>query len=361
MTRRVGIAIVLLMTLLGSSGLAWFSAAAPVRAQASFEVLELGLPDGYTMAAPADLNDQGWVLVNASNDEGERAFLFRDGTFVQLGTEDEVAVGSALNEEGMAAGWALAPTDGTGESQPRGVLLTPDLTIELITNGFESRAHGLNDQGEPVGEARVTETAVSHQPVFWTADGMGVLAGPEGETAGVARDVNVIGQIVGWTGTTAESEAGRATLWQEGAPLDLGTLGGDWSDALAINDNGVVVGVSTTDSGQMSVAADGTAAFVWADGTMHQLEAADGQIWSQAVDLNSTEMIVGSIRIEGRDEPLAAIWTSRSISLLNDLIAPDAGFDLTEAVAVNELGQIVCVALDESGAQTMVLLTVLGN
>jgi probable HAF family extracellular repeat protein len=76
--------------------------------------------------------------------------------------------------------------------------------------------------------------------------------------------VNNQGQVVGMSDLTGD-EAFHATLWQEGAITDLGTLAGDVSAfASGINDKGQVVGTSIDASGNIR-------AFIWQDGVMTDL------------------------------------------------------------------------------------------
>src|SRR6266545_2475214 len=72
--------------------------------------------------------------------------------------------------------------------------------------------------------------------------------GALGGTFSDARAINERGQVVGES-TTASGEV-HAFLWQDGTMSDLGTLGGDRSEAAGINEHGQVVGSSQTASGE---------------------------------------------------------------------------------------------------------------
>ena len=64
--------------------------------------------------------------------------------------------------------------------------------------------------------------------------------------------VNDLGQVVGYSVTTAEE--GHAFLWEKTTGMtDLGTLGSDYSAALAINDRGQIVGEAGNATGVLIV------------------------------------------------------------------------------------------------------------
>jgi probable HAF family extracellular repeat protein len=64
--------------------------------------------------------------------------------------------------------------------------------------------------------------------------------------------------VVGATETGGPAD--HAFLWRDGTMLDLGTLGGEFSEAMEVNNRGVVVGNSETASGTLRP-------FVWYRGS----------------------------------------------------------------------------------------------
>ncbi len=92
-------------------------------------------------------------------------------------------------------------------------------------------------------------------------------------------------------------------LWRNGKITDLGSLGGDFSAAVAINERGQVIGVSVP-GGRASVHA-----FLWQDGRMTDLGTLGGAE-SDPSALNEHDQVVG-LAGTARGKGHAVLWTLR--------------------------------------------------
>jgi probable HAF family extracellular repeat protein len=250
------------------------------------------------------------------------AFLWEDGVMTDLGTlaPDVGSVAEAINRHGESVGsvgsgfncrpviWLPEPRYGL----PAGINALP------LTGSFdEGNAFDINDRGEVVGflTAGCDTPGILDHPYLWLpAPAYGLPAGPHdlmpGAPSGVfalAEAINELGEIVGWSSDLGPNEP---FLWRDGAfeplPLPPGIVS---ASALDINDLGQVVGIGD----------DGTFA-----------------------------------------PPRALLWSDGEVHDLNDLIAPDSGWVLQTAVAINRRSQIAGHGLRE-GERRAFLLTPVGD
>ena len=148
----------------------------------------------------------------------------------------------------------------------------------------------INDAGQVLETLTLAPNAVRHSYVWQdgTVSDLGSLGGRE--TVGVA--INARGQVIRWSSTSTGAQ--YAFMWQAGTMRDLGTLGGATSDPTAINANGEIVGSSSTANGAQHP-------FLWRDNVMRDLGTLDeaAMSTSAATAINDHGLIVGISPIAG--------------------------------------------------------------
>ena len=173
------------------------------------------------------------------------------------------------------------------------------------------------------------------------ATDLGTLGGQQSEAFGV----NNYTQIVGYSNVASGAE--HAFLWTRGGGMqDLGTLGGTASHAYAINDSGQVVGSSTTAAGD-------THAFLWTarDG-MRDLGTLGGAL-SEARAISKSGAIVGGSYLSGGGSEVTFLWSAGVMETL--------GGTRSRGLAVNNAPQVVGTADALDGTYRSLLWTKSGG
>lgn len=141
--------------------------------------------------------------------------------------------------------------------------------LELGTPTVSVSIHGLDEAGEVVGTLSTDGNRVIH--AFRRTATALVDLGTDGEQQSQAWGANNLGDTVGEVASIEPDHfiIPEATIfWRDGSIGRLGTLGGRWSRAIAMNDRGDVVGQSTFDPYRIY---NNPHAFLWRDGVMHDL------------------------------------------------------------------------------------------
>jgi len=301
------------------------------------------------------------------------AFLRRDGHMVDLGTlggPNSIAGGPS----DIGNRWAVfsdTPTmDPLGEDFCgfgtylicRGAVWDGEMWPLPTLGGNNAEAFTANIRGEIVGAAE-NDTVDPSCPMPKVLDFEAVQWGPElgrvrelrplhGDTVGFALGLNDLGQAVGSSGTcantTSNSVSGlisgpHAVLWQDGSPTDLGSLGGKLvSVGAAINNRSEVVGAS-------DLAGDTEAhSFLWTKKTgMQDLGTLGTDPSNFAGWINNKEQIVGW-SCDSSGNCRAYLWQSHKMVDLNTLIPPDSPLYLVLAFGINDDGDIVGQAVENS-------------
>ena len=182
---------------------------------------------------------------------------------------------------------------------------------------------GCRDAVEP---KRATLSADLGPPEQYQIVDLGSLGGDTSE----ARGINARSQVVGFSQTS--SGAKHAFAWENGLMRDLGTLGGDYSTALRINDRGDIAGVSTDASGSLRVV-------LWRNGLMQDLGPVEFRDLAPPVAqrcpcLSETGLVAWATPPPGLSR--AMLWDGSQAIDLGTL-----GGDGASPNAVNSRGQVV--------------------
>jgi probable HAF family extracellular repeat protein len=150
---------------------------------------------------------------------------------------------------------------------------------------------------------------------------LGTLGGP----SSYAVAINEQGQIIG-DSITASGDV-HGFLWQDGVMTDLGTLGGSFSVVRAINSAGQIVGQSATATGDYH-------AFLWQDGVMTDLGTLGGS-WADVSGINERGQVAGTSTTAAIQRH-GFVWQDGVITDLGTL-----GGSESTVTAINSAGQIV--------------------
>lgn len=238
-------------------------------------------------------------------------------------------------------------------------------------NGF---AAAVNNRGQVVGWAENKvhdQTCVSPQVLQFEAVIWGPAKGQleelhplHGDQDTAATAINDRGQAVGISGTcdvaVGAYSAKHAVLWENGAVVNLGSLGGaGWNTPVAINDRGEAAGFSDL-PGDVSggVLTPNFHAVIWTkDHVIRDLGALPGDTVSEATGINNQGQVVGVSFPSSH----AFIWQDGVMTDLNTLIPSDSPLSLISTGDINDKGEITgqaCVVSSSGCSETPAFLAI---
>ena len=305
-----------------------------------------------SLAMPALLAAQGhpaqstrYTLVDLGTFGGPNSFVIGSTPINERGTVAGVADTSVFDPIcGCVAYHAFEWQDGT---------LTD---LGTLPGGSLSGAFAINSPGA-VGGASAngltdpdtgTEAFVA---AIWRRNGEVVDLGTLGGSFSLAFALNDREEAVGAaTNTTPDSDGfgealigfpsatrWHAAVWLNGTLQDLGTLGdGPDSSAFFVNERGQVAGVSYTDSIPTVFGFPTVHPFLWESGQLRDLGSLGG-VYATPNDLNNRGQVVGYSTLTGDLGGHAFLWTHGAMQDLGTL-SGDSGF--SEANAINDDGEI---------------------
>ncbi|MGA2388620.1 MAG: hypothetical protein ABSF97_06645 [Candidatus Sulfotelmatobacter sp.] len=130
--------------------------------------------------------------------------------------------------------------------------------------------------------------------------------------------------------------------------IDLGPFDNNRNDVLAINDMSQCVGVSLNpETGRIE-------GFRQQDGTRSMLGTLGGS-FSIARDLNNNGEIVGGSLTEGDENFHGFVYRNNQLHDLNSFLDPEAGWEVLQGLGINNHGEIIAIG-NNTGQDRIVLL-----
>lgn len=210
------------------------------------------------------------------------------------------------------------------------------------SGGLNSRGFGISSTNMVVGDAFFGPAMEprSHATMFsgGVAKDLGVL---KGQVYSRANGANAAGQVVGYSGPTRDSSESRAFVWTYYTGMkDLGTLGGPYAQATAINEAGFITGTAQT-----------PAMFVTTHAFIYQKSATGGQmrdlgvlggLSSYGMAINAYNHVAGySTRQPNSEHFHAFLHNGKSMIDLGSLGLKGTDSDVSAALGINKLDQVV--------------------
>jgi len=332
------------------------------------------------MALAASLAMPVWLAAQEQNEEHakeqNRYKVIDVGTFVGPNSYFTF-ISRPLNNHGLATGAADTPV---AVNPPFCFIDCYVIHLFLWQNGVltdlgtlpgdvGSGPNDINAKGVIAGESLKHVDPVTGFPDFaafvWK-DGQIISLGTFGGTFSYAAAINDDDQVVGFAlnATPDSFDLGdfcqnfpmptqmRAFIWHDGVMLDIGTLGGTDSCALFVNQRGQAAGHSFTNS----IVNPGTGLptihpFLWDGQAMKDLGTLGSGTWATAAGINNRGQIAGTSNLADDLTFHAFLWDDGKFVDFGSL-----GGNFVEPIGLNDKGEIVGQAQLIGGATTHAFL-----
>ncbi len=301
-----------------------------------YEAVTLDLLPGSTYARALGINDQGQIVGTCRVGYQSRAVMWdRTGAISVIASVSDARSSGAgrINNQGHIL-IGIDPQTGLSTS----ILATVDSVIRTypVAAAGEVGMLSLNDRDQMVGYENNRDPYIN-MGVFWDGDSVvDMTHGSVPDVLGaVPLDLNNNGWAVGYYNDYKNYDRSQACLWRSPSQMEyLLSEETDFSEAVAINDAGQVVGGCDLPDG-------GGGWFLWQNGAHRFLNLPSNKNMLTANDINNSAQIVGRFGFF-TDEAPAPTETCDAFVWQDDVFCSlPSPYLYSEALAVNNNGWVV--------------------
>lgn len=286
-------------------------------------------------AAPGDFQANGWDINSSGVVAGDSVLnanphggFWNSTAFTPITPSANPEMALGINDAGDVTGFTYDRTAFFYKA-------STGVTTTVSATGPYPWAYGqaINNSGIGVGYFSGTSIGVTTVAVMYTASGPTIL-GTLGGQQSYGIDINDSSQVTGWSSTTNGTT--RAYRAQNGVMTQLNPSAGFFASVgNSINSSGVVAGSSFSGN-------DG-AATIWTGTSASSFAQPIGATSSQGRGINDSGLVVGLSTVSGVSR--ASVFSSSGSYLLQNHLVDPTGWTLYRADAVNSLGWITGTGL----------------
>jgi probable HAF family extracellular repeat protein len=333
-----------------------FVAAAGQSLAQTYRLTDLGAVRGELVSKGYSLNDLGQAAGTSSNPSGAIATLFSGGQAISLGTLEpgDPAIATGINKSAEVVGYE--PFYSTSGAIPHAFLYSGGTLSDIhspVLFPTGTSAAAINGSGVVVGQGNLNSWNFH---AFIYSRGQMVDIGPPGAYQASAAGINDAGDVTGNAFFT--NGGGGPFIYSNGRFTYLTAPSGTSISALAISSTGKIAGTIYFNSGSPPHAA------LYSNGVWTDLGGVTGAVATHGTGINAVGQVIATAYYPVQSyHPFVpgkhVAYTVRNGNLvnLNTLIPPNSGYTVTDSIAINDSGDILCDATGAAGKERAVLLT----